>query len=108
MMSKCKLSASMFFAESVYAVERDDKIISACVSTRENDFCGEAWVYTDTSYRHQGYAQKVVGAWATSLISAGKVPFYSHKIQNVASANLAKCLGLKPVFEEIVFTSTGS
>ena len=92
------------FAEAVYAIERDNKIVSACVSTRENDFCGEAWVYTDPEYRNQGLAQKVVGAWAMSLISAGKVPFYSHKIQNTASANLAKRLSLRPVFEEIVFS----
>jgi hypothetical protein len=92
------------FAEQVYGIERDGKIVSACVSTRENDFCGEAWVYTDQEYRHQGLAPKVVGAWATGLLSAGKVPFYSHKIQNDASANLAKRLGLQPVFEEIVIS----
>jgi GNAT superfamily N-acetyltransferase len=92
------------FAESVYAIELHDKIVSACVSARENDFCGEAWVYTDEDYRHQGFAQRVVSAWAMRLISVGKVPFYSHKIQNIASANLAKRLGLQPVFEEIIFT----
>lgn len=91
------------FAEEVYAVENDGKIISACVSTRENEFCGEAWVYTDEAYRHQGLAQKAVGAWANGLLTVGKVPFYSHKIQNVESANLAKRLGLQPAFEEIVF-----
>ena len=90
------------FAEQVYAIERQSRIISACVSTRENEFCGEAWVYTDPEFRNRGNAQKVVGIWAKSLISARKVPFYSHKIQNDASANLAKRLGLQPVFEEIV------
>lgn len=94
------------FAESVYAIEPDDKIVSACVSTRENNSCGEAWVYTDPEYRNLGLAQKVVGAWAMSLISVGKVPFYSHKIQNIASANLAKHLELRPVFEEIVISYT--
>jgi hypothetical protein len=94
------------FAESVFAIERDGKIVSACVSTRENDSCGEAWVYTNPGYRNQGLAQKVVGAWAMSLISVGKVPFYSHKIQNIASANLAKHLELRPVFEEIVISYT--
>lgn len=90
------------FSEEVYAIECDGRIISACVSARENEFCGEAWVYTDPEFRKQGNAQKVVGAWAKSLISAGKVPFYSHKIQNIASANLANRLGFQPIFEEIV------
>jgi hypothetical protein len=92
------------FAESIYAIERSDKIVSACVSARENESCGEAWVYTDPEYRYKGLAQKVVGIWATKLISAGKVPFYSHKIENAASANLAKHLGLQPLFEEIVIS----
>jgi predicted GNAT family acetyltransferase len=61
-------------------------------------------VVPDEEYRHQGFAQRVVSAWAMRLISVGKVPFYSHKIQNIASTNLAKRLGLQPVFEEIVFT----
>lgn len=92
------------FAEQIYAIEQDGKIISACVSTRENDSCGEAWVYTDSQYRHRGFAQQVVITWARSLVSANKVPFYSHHTENVASANLAKRLGLQPVFEEIVIS----
>jgi RimJ/RimL family protein N-acetyltransferase len=90
------------FADSMYALERDRKLVSACVSTRENNFCGEAWVYTDEQYRRRGFAQQVVQAWAKELIRAGKVPFYSHKLENLASANLAKWLGLQPVFEELV------
>jgi GNAT acetyltransferase-like protein len=90
--------------EQVYVMEREGKIVSACVSTRENEKCGEAWVFTAPEYRHQGFAQRVVNAWAVSLMNAGKVPFYSHKVENVASAHLAGRLGLQPVFEEISIT----
>jgi RimJ/RimL family protein N-acetyltransferase len=89
------------FARQVYAIERDDRLVSACVSARENAICGEAWVYTTPEYRNQGFAQKVVNAWARNLMEAGKIPFYSHKTENRASANLAGRLGLCPVFEEI-------
>lgn len=89
------------FAEEVFALEHEGKIVSACVSTRENKQCAEAWVYTDPDYRHQGFAQQVVGTWARKMIQAGKVPFYSHKIENKASAGLAAKLGLVPVFEEV-------
>jgi len=89
------------FAEHVYAIERDGRIVSACVSAKENDRCGEAWVLTDENYRHRGLAQKVVSMWAKYLMSVGKVPLYSHKIFNNGSAQLAKRLGLEPVFEEI-------
>ena len=92
----------------MYAVEYNGALVSACVSTRENESCGEAWVYTAPHYRQQGFAQKAVNAWARNLMSAGKVPFYSHKIENDASANLARKLGLQPVFEEIVVTQTSS
>lgn len=92
------------FAEQVYVIERDGRLVSACVSTRENETCGEAWVFTAPEHRYQGLAQNVVSAWARSLMRAGKIPFYSHKIDNVASANLAKKLGLQPVFEEISIT----
>jgi len=92
------------FAEQVYAIERDGRILSACVSVREDKNCGEAWVYTDPQYRRKGLAKKVVSAWAYSLASMGKVPFYSHKIDNAASASLAGALQLQPVFEEISIT----
>jgi len=96
------------FVENVYVMERDGQIVSACVSARENEQCGEAWVYTDPAYRHQGFAQKVVNAWARDLMEFGKVPFYSHKIENGASANLARRLGLQAVFEEIAITNLNS
>ncbi len=104
--SKVKTFGFDGFANEVYAIADGDRIVSACVSTRENKTCGEAWVYTMPEYRKQGCAQKVVRAWARSLMEAGKVPFYSHEIKNEASANLAKKLGLLAVFEEISITPT--
>lgn len=92
------------FTEQVHAIERDGKIVSACVSAKENDHCGEAWVLTEENYRHQGFAQKVVSLWARDLMLAGKVPLYSHKITNTGSAKLAKRLELEPVFEEITIS----
>lgn len=92
------------FAEHVYSIERAGKIVSACVSVREDKNCGEAWVYTDPKYRRSGLAKKVVSAWAYGLISIGKVPFYSHKADNAPSAALARALQLQPVFEEISIT----
>jgi RimJ/RimL family protein N-acetyltransferase len=89
------------FAENVYVLLRGGRIVSACVSAREDTRCGEAWVYTGPEHRGQGFAQQVVRAWARSLLGAGKVPFYSHKIENRASASLSRRLGLQPVFEEI-------
>jgi hypothetical protein len=89
------------FAKQVYAMEHEGRVVSACVSTREDEHCGEAWVYTDPEYRNRGMARRVVSTWARSLMDSGKVPFYSHEKDNAASANLAGALDLIPVFEEI-------
>jgi hypothetical protein len=92
------------FAEHVYVIEREGKVVSACASTREDKRCGEAWVCTDPQYRHHGLARQVVSAWARDMLAARKVPFYSHKISNAASAGLTKRLELLSVFEEIVIS----
>lgn len=92
------------FGTPIFAIEQAGQIRSACVSVLENDQCGEAWVYTAPEYRHQGLARNVVTAWAQSLIGGGKIPFYSHKIDNHGSAGLARRLGLVPIFEEISIT----
>jgi hypothetical protein len=89
------------FVTPIFAIERAGQILSACVSVRENEQCGEAWVYTAPEYRQQGLARNVVMAWAQNLIGAGKTPFYSHKIENHGSASLAQRLGLLPIFDEI-------
>jgi GNAT superfamily N-acetyltransferase len=89
------------FADAVYAIEDGVQIVSACVSVLENNECAEAWVLTAPQHRRKGLARMTVAAWAKAVREQGRVPFYSHKIANVASANLAGKLELIPVFEEI-------
>jgi hypothetical protein len=89
------------FNEYIYGIEQGGRVVSACVSTRENELCGEAWVQTAPEYQRQGLAGKVVKAWAKSLMLMGKIPFYSRKADNAASASLAKRLGLQFIFEQI-------
>ncbi len=89
------------FADQVYAVEDGSAILSACVSVRHDSESAESWVFTALEHRRKGLGQLVVAAWAKSILLAGIVPFYSHRIQNIASAKLANKLGLIPAFEEI-------
>ncbi len=86
--------------EDVYAIEENGIILSACVSSRQNEESAEAWVYTQPEHRSRGLGQRVVMAWAGALIKAGLTPFYSHRIENAASARLACALELIPVFDE--------
>ena len=89
-------------ADKVYAIEREGTILSACVSSRQNSQAAEAWVFTHPDHRRKGFAQQVVMAWARSLQCEGVVPFYSHDLANINSANLASKIGLIHLFDESV------
>ena len=90
------------FTDKVYAIENEEMILSACVSSRQNHKAGEAWVMTNPDHRKKGLAQQVVVAWAEGIRQDGLIPFYSHNSKNTNSAMLAKSLDLIPVFEETV------
>lgn len=77
-----------------YALMINGQVVSSCESSRENEQAAEAWVFTDPAYRGCGYAEQVVAAWSYALQRQGKVPFYSHKVENLASARVAQKLGL--------------
>jgi hypothetical protein len=89
-------------AETVYAVEQHGTILSACISIREDEYCAEAWVFTAPEHRHKGFAEAAVSLWATEMLKMGKIPFYSHAMDNFPSARLANKLKLPPIYEEVV------
>jgi GNAT superfamily N-acetyltransferase len=80
-----------------------DTVLSGCSSSRENDSAAEAWVWTDEAARRQGYGRRCVAAWANDALRRGKVPFYSHAHDNLASRRLARSLGLTWVFDACGF-----
>lgn len=90
------------FTDKIYAIENEEMIVSACVSSRQNHKAAEAWVMTHPDHRKKGFAQQVVAAWAEGIRQDGLIPFYSHNSKNTNSAMLAKSLNLLPVFEETV------
>jgi hypothetical protein len=90
-------------ANTVYAVEQNGVILSACVSSRKHDSSAEAWVMTLPEQRGKGLGSSVVSRWASGIFQEGLIPFYSHEIDNISSAHLVRRLGLIPIFEEIVF-----
>jgi len=89
-------------ADEVFAIEQDGKIASACVSSRQNSKSAESWVFTHPDYRRKGLAQQVVMAWAGRMLREDKVPFYSHAVENIGSANLANRLKLVHLYDETV------
>lgn len=86
---------------SSFGIAIGGTVVSTCSSVRENARSGEAWVFTDERYRQRGYARQAVLAWARHLQAAGKVPFYSHLQDNLASRRLAASLGLPPFVDAL-------
>ncbi|MBZ0286582.1 MAG: GNAT family N-acetyltransferase [Anaerolineae bacterium] len=80
--------------KAVYAVITGGQIVSTCESSRENEHAGEAWVQTLPAFRGRGYARQVTAAWANHLQQQDKIPFYSHKLNNLASQRVAQGLKL--------------
>lgn len=79
----------------LFGVIAGGEAVSVCSSVREDDRCAEAYVWTESQYRQRGYARQAVSAWAHDLQERGKLPFYSHKMGNVASKAIAHSLGLR-------------
>jgi hypothetical protein len=82
------------FGRPVYGIVVASQVVSACVSSRENAKCAEAWVWTLPPFQRRGYARQATVAWAHDLQRQGKIPFYSHKSSNLASQAVAQSLGL--------------
>ncbi len=94
---------SSFSKHPAFGIIIDTKLVSVCESSREDDKSAEAWVRTLKSYRARGYAKQTTFAWANNLIKQNKIPFYSHEASNTKSAQIAKGLGLIPIFEQLQF-----
>jgi GNAT superfamily N-acetyltransferase len=84
-------------------IEIEGKVVSACSSSREDAVCGEAWVRTEPEYQRRGFARRVTLAWAHRLRAQGKIPFYSHKITNLASQRVAEALGFRWYIDDIAY-----
>ena len=79
---------------------------AAAWSVRESAHAAECAVETREPYRRRGLARQVTAAWADHVLARGRVPFFSHLIENVASRGLATSLGAVPVFEVVTLEST--
>ncbi len=89
--------------KSIFAILRNEKIVSSCLSVRENAHAAECYIFTEPEFRRCGYARKTVVAWVDHIQSLGKIPFYSHEHGNLASRVVANKLGLVPCFDVVTY-----
>lgn len=88
------------FTPRQFALIADGLVVATCESSRESQVAAEAWVRTLPAWRGRGYARRVTAAWARDALARGKEPFYSHHRENLASASVARALGLRPFLDD--------
>ncbi len=77
-----------------WVVKVHGQVVSKTISVRQNTECAEAYVETHPDFRNRGYGRQTVTAWARDILNSGRVPFYSYRLSNAASAALAARLGV--------------
>ncbi len=86
-----------------WIIKVDSQVASASFSARENKQSAEVYVETRPAFRRKGFGRQVVSAWAYHIIKVGAVPFYSYRIGNVPSANLARKLEVEWYADALCF-----
>ena len=77
------------------AIVKDGQAVCVCGSARISDNAHHAGVETVPEYRRRGYAAQAVLAWASAVRDLGANPLYAHSLDNIASQNVARRLGMK-------------
>ncbi|MFO8033609.1 MAG: GNAT family N-acetyltransferase [Candidatus Bipolaricaulota bacterium] len=77
--------------------------VSWAWSARANTRCAELATETAEAFRRRGFAIQVCRAWANTQLAQGRIPFYSHRSDNVPSAKLARALGVSHFMDCVSF-----
>ena len=77
------------------AIVKDGQAVCVCGSARISDNAHHAGVETVPEYRRRGYAAQAVSAWASAVRDLGANPLYAHSLDNIASQNVARRLGME-------------
>lgn len=77
-----------------FVVLVDGEPISWAWSSRSNSRASELATETKPDFHRRGYPRQVCSAWAQYELGQGKIAFYSHRRENVASQALATSLGV--------------
>jgi len=86
--------------QPMYAAIVDDVAAAVCASVRITDVAHAAGVETAPDHRQRGLATAAVMAWASAVMSANRIAFYSTWWENAASQRLAARAGADVFGEE--------
>jgi len=89
--------------ENAFVVIDKGVAVASAWSERLSAHAAEIAVDTVPQLRYRGLGKQVALAWGAHQIKENRVGFYSHHVDNKASAALAKNLGVVPVMEVVVY-----
>lgn len=75
----------------------DGEVVAVCHTARSVDRAVEAGVWTHSDHRRQGNATAVTAAWCDIVVDQDRFAFYSTSAENVASQQVARRIGLRPI-----------
>lgn len=90
--------------DGTLVVQVEGEVAARAWSSRENARAAELAVETEPVFQRQGYARQVCSAWAYQQLIHGRVAFYSHHRENLASAALAQALGVAHFMDCVGYT----
>lgn len=95
--------ADVTFQDGQFVVIVDGTVAARAKTDCEDERAAEVSIETLPEFRRRGYARQVTAAWAAQTCATGKVGFYSHLVENSASAAVAASLGLDHLSDEIEY-----
>jgi hypothetical protein len=81
----------------------DGEVAAQAWTTAESARAVEVEVETQPAFRRRGLASQVVASWSAAVLGDGRVAFYSHVVENEASAGVARRLGLNWFSDDVEF-----
>jgi len=81
----------------------DGRAVAWARTDNEDDCAAEVSIETLEAFRRRGFARQVTASWAASVLSAGKVAYYSHLLANAPSQAVASSLGLTHLSDEVEY-----
>ena len=80
--------------QGCYVVKVAGEPVAWAWTVRGNELAAEVATETLPAFRRRGYGRQVTAAWACHVMQEGKVAFFSHERDNLASRALAWSLGV--------------
>lgn len=89
---------------SVYVIRQRGAIASFAGIRAHSPHVGEIGVRTDAeALRNQGLGRAVVSRATRAVLSAGRIPLYRHRADNLASERIARALGYRFYAESVQY-----